>query len=163
MTRRQRLRTGPRPDHVSARHTAVMPVGRGAPFLLLATGSGLVLVCPWVRPRQRRRLTDQQMEAIAGVQDRLAASSAWVGASAAWISEDVTPFRPISPAWVQRQLADHVAVTVPAHVAVPAQALDLPPEATLLAELDRNRPCNHPAMRPGEGRGAGSPSGRGVR
>jgi urease accessory protein UreF len=75
------------------------------------------------------------MEAIAGVQDRLAASSAWVGASAAWISEDVTPFRPISPAWVQRQLANHVAVTVPAHVAVPAQALDLPPEATLLAEL----------------------------
>lgn len=103
------------------------------------------------------------MEAIAGVQDRLAASSAWVGASAAWISEDVTPFRPISPAWVQRQLANHVAVTVPAHVAVPAQALDLPPEATLLAELDRDRPCNHPALRPGEGRGAGSPSGCGVR
>jgi hypothetical protein len=52
-----------------------------------------------------------QIEAIAGVQERLAASSsAWVGAAAAWIGEDVTPFHPISPAWVQRRLADQVAV-----------------------------------------------------
>jgi hypothetical protein len=113
--------TSPRPaaqwrpaaDHPSPRRTAPMPIGRGAPFLLLATGGGLVLVTPWARPRHRSRLTDQQVEAIAGVQDRLAASSAWVGASAVWIGEDVTPFHPISPAWVQRQLADHVAVVRP--------------------------------------------------
>jgi hypothetical protein len=96
--RRGQLRNGaPPPDHPSPQHTAAMPVGRGAPFLLLATGNGLVLICPWARPRQRCRLTDQQIEAIAGVQDRLAASSAWVGAD---------PFQPISPAWID-PAADH--------------------------------------------------------
>jgi hypothetical protein len=91
------------PDPPSPRHRVAMRVGRGAPFLLIATGGGLVLVTPWARPRQPRRLTDKQMEAIAGVQDRLATSTIWLGASAAWVGEDVTPFRPISPAWAQRQ------------------------------------------------------------
>jgi hypothetical protein len=120
--RRVRLRNGPPPDPQSPRHTAAQPIGRGAPFLLIATGGGVVLVTPWARPRTRCRLTDQQMEAIAGVQDRLATSSAWMGGSAAWVGEDeVTPFEPISTAWVQRRLADHGAVTVPAHVAMPAR------------------------------------------
>ena len=42
-----------------------------APFLLLASGAGIVLITPWLRLRRRSRLTDQQMQEIAEVEPGL--------------------------------------------------------------------------------------------